>query len=773
MLPNDAVNIPPLGDELKGEQPAESWTITVNGKVVNINTLPGDKKSKLIDFLSLRYNENVSKIEKITLPQDNFLSTDFDQLIQLLTVELKACNMSDKGKAKLIYLLHNRVNQQDKIISGVTLKAQSSIIFDDIPTHSPCKLPKQTSKNKGNVAPSLFSGSQPESVLVKDVVSSDNNQKALAKPLVSALDSLSIEPKVSQIDFSLATKNGASRAAKVSSHPVDKIKLHAKPNPKPNEKTNTKARIKPPVNRVLATNTLDAPNSGPAQDLIASGNKTILQDSHDFPKYVYEPEDDDEDEASNENLFELKDHYKSHGQNQWPTSQNEMAIEVLHLSDGQVKDVSYLKKGEDFSVVLSEKQFTLAKHTRKGECVFYYNGDYFNGEIRQRDTTQSKVVRLTGGQTTGAQQIPNNSDVCLRTGADTFVLRTNLAIESPSVEVIKTDFKTALRSLATSTGFHIFMMVLLALVFSFSGDDKKTKEPAFVKMELPKERIVEKKVQPPKPKPKEKVKVKPKPKAVAKPKPKQKVKTPKKVKPKKKSVTKANKKPVKKPQAKPKAGAGNQGNIKKRQVKNSGLLSMLGTSKKPAKSSMAKITSLDAVASSNRSAPLKVSGLKANLKGSRMTLPSGELITSSGAANALRSGGVGGKGSVAALSRGGTGKQAVSAMVSANMSRNVTIKGGLTREQVKSVIDAHMDDVTYCYETALMSSPSLGGKIVFEWKVKSSGSVGGVNIKSSSVKSDGIHSCIKSAIKSWPFPQPSGGSSVVVSYPFIFDTVGF
>jgi len=84
-----------------------------------------------------------------------------------------------------------------------------------------------------------------------------------------------------------------------------------------------------------------------------------------------------------------------------------------------------------------------------------------------------------------------------------------------------------------------------------------------------------------------------------------------------------------------------------------------------------------------------------------------------------------------------------------------------------------MDDVTYCYETALMSSPSLGGKIVFEWKVKSSGSVGGVNIKSSSVKSDGIHSCIKSAIKSWPFPQPSGGSSVVVSYPFIFDTVGF
>jgi len=770
MLPNDAVNITPLGDELNGEQPAESWSITVNGKVVNINTLAGDKKAKLIDFLSFRYNENVKKIERISLPQDNFLSTDFDQLIHLLTVELNASNMSDKGQAKLVYLLHNRVNQQDKIISGVTIKAQSSIIFDDPSVNSPAKLPEKTSKQRINASPSLFSGRQPESVLVEDVVNGGNNKKTLAKPLTRELDSLSLEPKVSQIDFSLGTKKDASRSALSVGNTTDKTKAHSISTSK------LKAAFKPSADTASQTKTRDNLSSGPAQDLFSSSNAPSLAERHERAKFEYESDDeDDEVEVGNESLFELKDHYKSHAQKQWPTSHDKMAIEVLHLSDGQVKDVNYLQKGESFSIILSGKKCTLAKNTRKGECVFYYIDEHFNGEVRQRDTAKLKVVRLTDEQSKGAQPIPNNSDVCLRSGPDTFVLRTNLAIQSPSVEVTNTDFKTAFRSLATSTGFHLFMMLLLALILAFSGEDKKPKDPIFVKMELPKEKLIEKKVQTPKPKPKEviKPKPKPKPKAVAKPKAKQKVKAPKKVKAKKKAVTKTAKKPVKKPLAKQKAGAGDQGNIKKRQVKNSGLLSMLGSSNKPAKSSMAKITSLDAVASSNRSAPLKVSGLKANLKGSRMSLPSGELITSSGAANALRSGGVGGKGSVAALSRGGTGKQAVSAMVSANMSRNVKIKGGLTREQVKSVIDAHMDDITYCYETALMSSPSLGGKIVFEWKVKNSGKVGGVNIKSSSVKSDGIHSCIKSAIKSWPFPQPSGGSSVVVSYPFIFDTVGF
>jgi len=319
--------------------------------------------------------------------------------------------------------------------------------------------------------------------------------------------------------------------------------------------------------------------------------------------------------------------------------------------------------------------------------------------------------------------------------------------------------------LAGSTGFHIFLLIMLAIFVTIEAP-KPEPEPEFVKMELPKVTPPPKKeVVKPKPKPKAKPKPKPKPKPKAQPKPKPK--------PKAKPQTKAKEKP--KPKAKPKAGGGKQGNVKKRNVNQTGLLAALGTksgNKPGPKKALAKVTSLDAVKSSS-SSKLTVAGLKAKVGNSRMTLPTGELITSKGAADVLRSGGVGGKGSVAALQRGGTGTKAVSAMVSADMSKRVKIKGGLSRDQVKRVIDENMDDVTYCYETALMGTPGLAGKIVFGWKVLASGSVGQVNIKSSTVRSDEIHSCIKSAIKSWKFPQPSGGASVDVSYPFIFDTVGF
>ena len=55
MLPSDAVKVTPKGDELANASKAESLTISLNEKVVDVNNLPSEKKSKLIDFLSIRY----------------------------------------------------------------------------------------------------------------------------------------------------------------------------------------------------------------------------------------------------------------------------------------------------------------------------------------------------------------------------------------------------------------------------------------------------------------------------------------------------------------------------------------------------------------------------------------------------------------------------------------------------------------------------------------------------------------------------------------------
>jgi hypothetical protein len=111
-------------------------------------------------------------------------------------------------------------------------------------------------------------------------------------------------------------------------------------------------------------------------------------------------------------------------------------------------------------------------------------------------------------------------------------------------------------------------------------------------------------------------------------------------------------------------------------------------------------------------------------------------------------------------------------MVTVTPDKTVRISGGLSMEAVKRVIDQHLGDITYCYETELINNPSIMGKVMFEWKILMSGEVGEVRIKSSSINSHEIHNCIKDSIRGWQFPKPSG-AEVIVSYPFVFDIVAF
>ena len=47
-----------------------------------------------------------------------------------------------------------------------------------------------------------------------------------------------------------------------------------------------------------------------------------------------------------------------------------------------------------------------------------------------------------------------------------------------------------------------------------------------------------------------------------------------------------------------------------------------------------------------------------------------------------------------------------------------------------------------------------------------------VKTKQNTLATPAVAMCISAKIKSWTFPQPKGGV-VVVTYPFIFNTVGF
>ena len=132
-----------------------------------------------------------------------------------------------------------------------------------------------------------------------------------------------------------------------------------------------------------------------------------------------------------------------------------------------------------------------------------------------------------------------------------------------------------------------------------------------------------------------------------------------------------------------------------------------------------------------------------------------------------------GGGGIGAMGAGGVGRGAVGGMVTHATSRSVGVpQGNIDREAVAKTINAHLQEVRGCYERALIKDPGLAGKVVLEWTIGQTGAVTAAKTKSSTLKNSAVEGCILSALKTWQFPQPRGGV-VIISYPFLFNSVGF
>jgi len=132
-----------------------------------------------------------------------------------------------------------------------------------------------------------------------------------------------------------------------------------------------------------------------------------------------------------------------------------------------------------------------------------------------------------------------------------------------------------------------------------------------------------------------------------------------------------------------------------------------------------------------------------------------------------------GGGGIGAMGAGGIGKGTIGGMVTHATSRSVGVpQGNIDREAVAKVINAHLQEVRACYERALLKDPGLAGKVVLEWTIGTTGVVAAAKTKSSTLRNSAVEGCILSALKSWHFPQPRGGV-VIISYPFLFNSVGF
>jgi len=94
--------------------------------------------------------------------------------------------------------------------------------------------------------------------------------------------------------------------------------------------------------------------------------------------------------------------------------------------------------------------------------------------------------------------------------------------------------------------------------------------------------------------------------------------------------------------------------------------------------------------------------------------------------------------------------------------------GGLTREQVRRVVTLHRNEVSYCYERALIGHPDLAGRVSVQFVVQASGAVQmSVVDQSSTLNHTATEQCVASAVRHWSFPQSAGVTAV--TYPFLFE----
>lgn len=126
-------------------------------------------------------------------------------------------------------------------------------------------------------------------------------------------------------------------------------------------------------------------------------------------------------------------------------------------------------------------------------------------------------------------------------------------------------------------------------------------------------------------------------------------------------------------------------------------------------------------------------------------------------------GGKGTKSFGSALGKGKTGSGGVSLI-----EEESEVSGGLDREVIAQYIKTQFGQILYCYERQLSANPDLYGKVAVKFTIAGSGQVETQSINETTLKDKSVEGCILNKIAKWKFPEPKGGTKVLVTYPFLF-----
>jgi hypothetical protein len=95
------------------------------------------------------------------------------------------------------------------------------------------------------------------------------------------------------------------------------------------------------------------------------------------------------------------------------------------------------------------------------------------------------------------------------------------------------------------------------------------------------------------------------------------------------------------------------------------------------------------------------------------------------------------------------------------------VGGGLDRDIIAEIIKGELGQIRYCYERQLSAHPELYGKMQIKFTIGLDGAVAEQRIGSTTLKNADVEGCILRRVARWKFPQPKGGTTVLVSYPFL------
>jgi len=130
----------------------------------------------------------------------------------------------------------------------------------------------------------------------------------------------------------------------------------------------------------------------------------------------------------------------------------------------------------------------------------------------------------------------------------------------------------------------------------------------------------------------------------------------------------------------------------------------------------------------------------------------------------------GGEGS--GYGRGAGGFRGRDAKVPRIRSGKADVRGSLSKEVIRRIINRHINEVRFCYEQELNQRPDLQGRVAIQFIISPTGAVQTAAVNSSDLGNQKVEQCIASAVRRWSFPSPEGGGIVVVTYPFVLQQTG-